>query len=153
MADIVVRRAARLIVLDPADRVLLFEEHDPRRPDAPTWWITPGGGLDSGENHVQAARRELFEETGLDLPLAGPVHEHAFTMSYRGQSTRQVEQFFVSRTVSDELDFGAWTDFEQAVLRSAKWWSLDELSGTEATVYPPGLAELVRRVVADTLAP
>jgi 8-oxo-dGTP pyrophosphatase MutT (NUDIX family) len=34
-------------------------------------WYTPGGGLDPGEEPVECARRELFEETG--LTPSGPL--------------------------------------------------------------------------------
>ena len=54
------RPTARLIVLDPDRRVLLFSAVDPRG----TVWFTPGGGVRRGESLEAAAVRELAEETG-----------------------------------------------------------------------------------------
>ena len=54
------RPTARLLVLDPADRVLLFSATDPRG----QVWFTPGGGVHRGESLEAAAVRELAEETG-----------------------------------------------------------------------------------------
>ena len=54
------RPTARLILLDPADRVLLFSAEDPRS----RVWFTPGGGVHRGESLEAAAVRELAEETG-----------------------------------------------------------------------------------------
>ncbi|MBC7679310.1 MAG: NUDIX domain-containing protein, partial [Pseudorhodobacter sp.] len=61
----VARTAARVLLLDGRDRVLLFRGGDPHLPERGTWWFTPGGGLDPGEQTVDGAVRELFEETGL----------------------------------------------------------------------------------------
>ncbi len=56
------RLAARVVVLDPAGRVLLLRYDDP--PPNGVHWVTPGGGLDAGEEPPHAALRELAEETG-----------------------------------------------------------------------------------------
>ena len=58
------RPASRILLTDPAGRVLLFRFTPD---DRPPFWCTPGGALDPGESYEQAARRELREETGLDL--------------------------------------------------------------------------------------
>ena len=43
------RRAGRVIVLDPEDRVLLFRYDD--SPPNGRHWCTPGGGLNDGEDY------------------------------------------------------------------------------------------------------
>jgi 8-oxo-dGTP diphosphatase len=53
------------------DRVLLIR-HEKEGRDR---WLLPGGGVHGGESLVDALRRELEEEVGIDtdLPLEGPV--------------------------------------------------------------------------------
>jgi hypothetical protein len=68
------RPSARIILLDPDDRILLLKVVDDAGIlDEPVLWITPGGGVEPGEEFEDTALRELWEETGLrDLPL-GPL--------------------------------------------------------------------------------
>src|SRR5688572_18606845 len=65
------RPAARILLLDDRGRVLLFRFD---AGDRPPFWATPGGAIDPGESFETAARRELREETGLDLDCGGEVH-------------------------------------------------------------------------------
>ncbi|MDP8922778.1 MAG: NUDIX domain-containing protein [Chloroflexota bacterium] len=67
----IVRRSARLLVLDPDDRLLLFRIEDASLRE-PVLWITPGGGLEPGESYEQAARRELADLITRS-PVAGGV--------------------------------------------------------------------------------
>ena len=73
-AEPIVRPSARVILIGPGGRTLLFRGGDPHRPRDGTWWFTPGGGVDPGETPEEAAHRELWEETGQsDVEWAGLV--------------------------------------------------------------------------------
>ena len=61
------REAARAIVLDPDDRVMLL-----RYDENPGFWATPGGSLEPGETPSQAVIRELREELGVRHVDLGP---------------------------------------------------------------------------------
>jgi 8-oxo-dGTP pyrophosphatase MutT (NUDIX family) len=94
-----IREAARVIVLDELDRVLVRFAF----PDGRTVWATVGGGLEPGETHEDAARRELVEEAGLDDVELGPcvwAREHLFTgpIDFDGQR----ERYFLVRTPAFE---------------------------------------------------
>src|SRR6185437_5041637 len=84
------RRAGRVIVLDPEDRVLLFRYDD--GPPNGRHWSTPGGGLNDGEDYPEGARRELAEETGwTDVPIGSEVYERTKVMESAGAIVRQHE--------------------------------------------------------------
>jgi predicted amidohydrolase len=73
-----VREAVRCLVLDGAGRALLVRYGgDP----GGGWWGPPGGGLEAGEDHLAAARRELREELARDDLEVGPGSAGATTPS------------------------------------------------------------------------
>ncbi len=137
--------AGRVIVLDPAGRVLLFRYDD--APPNGRHWATPGGGLEPGEDHHDGAQRELAEETGWDdVPVSpGEVFEQWLTMGYGDHLVRQHERFFLARVSVERRPLGnvaAWHVHDG--IRAARWWTLAELDSTTEAVWPTELAALVR---------
>ena len=143
------RQAARVILLEEADRLLLVRGHDADRPER-TWWFTVGGGIDAGETPRAAAVRELREETGIALDeraLVGPVYTRSALFDFFAQACRQDEELFVARVLSTglpPLSHDDWTDVEAQVLDELRWWSLDDLEAVDVEVFPAGLVSLVR---------
>jgi len=79
MTRVEVREAARAVVLDPDDRILLVRWVN--EDNGVDTWLTPGGGIEYGEDAAAALRRELREETGLETFEPGPTiwtRRHSF---------------------------------------------------------------------------
>ena len=146
------RRAARVILIDEADRVLLVRGHDVDEP-ARSWWFTVGGGIEAGESARQAAVRELREETGVTLAeeaLVGPVYTRSALFDFFARLCRQDEELFVARVRSatlPPLSHDRWTDLEADVLDELRWWPVDQLAAVDVEVFPAGLPDLVRAVL------
>ena len=138
------RRAGRVIVLDPDDRVLLLRYDED--PPAGRHWATPGGGLDPGESYVAAASRELAEETGWDdVALLGEVHQHMRLIMHMGRPLRQHERLFLARTSQARRALGDVAAMHACDgIAAWRWWTLDELDTTAELVWPRGLAALIR---------
>jgi 8-oxo-dGTP pyrophosphatase MutT (NUDIX family) len=140
------RLTSRILVFDENDRVLLLLTKG-MVPGEPIRWLTPGGGVERGESHAEAARRELFEETGLEVDdLGEPVWSLDFVVDYEGgdHDTGHAE-FYVHRTRSFEVSRDNWTEGELLDILEIRWWSLAELLATNDLYKPVELVDLVRR--------
>jgi 8-oxo-dGTP pyrophosphatase MutT (NUDIX family) len=144
------RRAARVLLVDRADRTLLLRGGDPARPGL-RWWFTPGGGLDDGETSAEGAARELREETGLRIgpdELGEPVWHQVTRFSYDNRDYRQAQDFYLVRVDEWQVDTTGLDPEEKLTIDQHHWWSADELDATDEAVYPEELADLLRRLTA-----
>jgi 8-oxo-dGTP pyrophosphatase MutT (NUDIX family) len=143
------RRAARVLVVDDAERVLLFHGVDPARREH-RYWFTPGGGLSPGESAVAGAVRELAEETGLTRAaedLGRPVFQETTEFPFDGVWYRQEQEFFLLRVPSWAVDTAGFNEVERDSIIDHRWWSIDELERTKERYYPDELATVLRRVL------
>lgn len=148
------RRAGRVILLDPRDRVFLLQGTDVTLAPRPTWWFTPGGGVEPGESLAAAARREAFEELGLRLSdLTGPVHRRFSRFEFEGTPVEQQEEYFLARTGAFRLDDANWSETERRSVIGHAWWTVEELRHTGQTVYPAELADIVDRLTDERSVP
>jgi 8-oxo-dGTP pyrophosphatase MutT (NUDIX family) len=143
------RTAARVLLVDQADRILLFHGIDPADP-TDVYWLTPGGGLKPGESPAQGAARELFEETGLRIDpvdLGEPVFRNVVEFTFNRRSYQQQQDFFLLRILSWQVDTSNFDDDEHVAIDGHKWWTVDELESTPDVYYPETLPGLLRSLV------
>jgi 8-oxo-dGTP pyrophosphatase MutT (NUDIX family) len=150
MSWVLRRLASRVVVLDPQDRVFLIRNIDPADPTKRPWWEIPGGGIDPGETSADCARRELHEEAGIIRAEIGPVVwvQHV-EFSFGGLSFDQDEVIHVARTDQTEIKRPEGLEYLEALAyQGARWWTLDEVRGSDEAFLPPRLPELLPALVA-----
>lgn len=150
---VVERRAVRVVLCDTDGRVLLFHTQDPTYPELGSWWELPGGGLEAGESHADAAVRELLEETGIrvDPALVGePTWRRDATYRYRGERRLQHEQVLAARLTVPGLDVdgSGRVDFEDEDYFGYRWWPAEEITASRERFYPGRLPELLPALLA-----
>jgi 8-oxo-dGTP pyrophosphatase MutT (NUDIX family) len=136
------RPSARLIVLDPQGRVLLFRfayRHGPLA--GQSYWATPGGAVEEGETFREAATRELFEETGITATEIGEaMAEQNFPLQLTdGTWVVAEERFFLVRVNDNFVSRAGWTAAERETMTDHRWWTMEEISATGEIVYPENL--------------
>ena len=123
--------------------MLLFRFRFPARSGIEIFWATPGGALDPGEDYLEAAQRELIEETGFDLALSGPFHQRTARFETpKGEQVEAAEEYFAARAPHKEIDRSGWSAFENQIMTEAQWWSHSDLSQTDEEVRPREIADI-----------
>ncbi len=140
-----IRRAARALILDPDDHVLLV------RFDFPTAsiWALPGGGLDEGETVEVGLRRELHEELGLvDVELGPHIwsREHIIPM-ITGHDGQRDQIHLVRAARFDPVPMIGWDQMRAENVHEIRWWTLHEIASTDSLFAPRSL----HRLLADLL--
>jgi 8-oxo-dGTP pyrophosphatase MutT (NUDIX family) len=141
------RDAVRVVLADASGRILLFHVLTPEEaPDG--WWELPGGGIDPGESYLEAAVREIREETGLVLDpgqVSPPSWRRDSTWRSRGHRRLQHEVVVLARLAADrpELSDADWTAEEREDYVDVRWWPIQAIRESSERFYPSRLPALL----------
>ena len=106
------------VVVRDGRALIVRRAHEPRQGE----WSLPGGLLDLGESLADAARREVREETGLDVEI-GPIIE-TFDRVHRDPEGRIRYHFVI-------VDFVCWSQAGAPIAGSdaeaVAWVTADEI--------------------------
>ncbi|QDZ06458.1 NUDIX domain-containing protein [Sphingomonas panacisoli] len=140
------RPAARILLVDGDGRILMFRftPEDGR----PPFWCTVGGAVDPGESYEAAARRELYEETGI-IADPGPeiFRRKVDFLTIEGVEVTADERYFLVRTDAREIDTGAHTELEQRVMQQWRWVAPADLAALGEQYFPEDLPQMLAEVL------
>jgi 8-oxo-dGTP diphosphatase len=104
-------------------------------------WLPPGGHVEPGEDPAETARREAYEELGLDVTVREPVFITVTDTVGVGRPHTDVSLWypvFADRStplVLDEREFTA-----------ARWWSESEIREADPGRFDPHFRRFLRKL-------
>ena len=122
----------RGVVIDKGKILVVEHSH----PDRPPFWCFPGGHVEENETLVEAVKRELKEETHLDVDVGQIVFVQEFFKEHL------IELFFECSILDGEAKLGIDPDNPgMPILTKIKWVEPREL--LELPVYPQALSRIL----------
>lgn len=129
-----------ILVKNSEGKVLLVKKPNGVGPYAGTY-LTPGGGVKTGEPIDEAVQRELFEETGVKVNNIKRVFfDDDVTENWQGTETHFIMLLYTANFVSGDLKSTEGDDDHMEVIQ---WFSVDELSNIKLS---PPLKKLLRHL-------
>lgn len=144
-----IREAARALLLDPHDRVLLVRFEFP---NTGRHWAMPGGGIEPGETAEQAIRRELLEEVGLtDVDVGPHIWTRLFMIPFfNGLFDGQRDLIHLVRVPSFEpLPALSWSELNAEFVFEIRWWTIDEMDASAGPFIPRSLRTHLDALLTD----
>lgn len=148
--ETVERVTARVLPVNAAGEVLLLHGWDPAAPDAP-YWFSVGGACEPGETLVEAAVRELLEETGIKIEAAAlgqPIGAESGVEFDWGQYHLVQDHFWfaVALESGTQVHFRGLEPLEVGTIDEARWWTADDLDA-DGSAAGETLTVMMRRAV------
>ena len=141
-AGLRIREAVRALLIDSHHRVLLVRFEFPTA----TRWALPGGGLEPGESHLDALRRELEEEVGMVDAIIGPQiwHRLHIVPFLNGEFDGQRERIHLVECAPFEPQPRlSWEQMNAEFVHELRWWTIDEIATSDVHFVPRELPVLL----------
>jgi 8-oxo-dGTP pyrophosphatase MutT (NUDIX family) len=155
--ELPIHNSVRIILINADNKILLMCADDPKTTSKDgtyhgRFWFPIGGEIEPGEEFMDAAIRELKEETGLeqqDVVFGPKVWFGEFEMVLSGKMTKLKQQFIVAHTKNSETTLQHLTDEERQVIERTAWFSLEEILNSDEVVYPVVLPEYLSDILSE----
>ena len=150
------RVCARVLPVNAQGEVLLLHGWDPAAPEEP-YWFSIGGAIDAGETLVDAAVREMREETGIVIQpteLSEPIAQEDAEFDWGVWRLVQDQTYFALALAHDPaaISFQGLEPIERTTIDAAAWWTPEalEADGSAANARLPEIMRTAVRAIGGT---
>ena len=156
MMNCTVRHSIKIILLNETDDLLLMRIDDPQTKGVGEdykgpFWCMIGGQIEAGESVLEAAARELFEETGIaakDVNFGPIVWFGECDLILSGTPTHIKQQFIVARTKEKTLSLANLAPAEAKIVKQLAYFSLHDIINSDEIIYPVLLPAYLPDIIA-----
>jgi 8-oxo-dGTP diphosphatase len=134
------------MLFDEAGAILLVRFAVPREDGEFVFWALPGGEIEAGETEVEAAVREVWEELGLELKVAGPVYRDSNQFFHLGEMQDNIDFLFKAECRHEEPRLMGVTADELEIMKEIRWWNEAEIEVSQERIFPQNLAGRMREL-------
>ncbi|HET6400922.1 MAG TPA: NUDIX hydrolase [Candidatus Kapabacteria bacterium] len=148
-----IRNQARGIVINSRGEMLLVKHADtvpadPNEPERLEYWVAPGGGLEVGETYEEAAIREVFEETGLEVRgECRHIHTLEKLLMFGNELRMMHAQYYLIHHAEEPSEVRNADPGEG--ITDVRWWSYEECLQSNETFIPHGILDIFRDARAE----
>tara|TARA_B100000963_G_scaffold6079_1_gene4745 strand:+ start:727 stop:1203 length:477 start_codon:yes stop_codon:yes gene_type:complete len=131
LSELPLRSGVGIVVINKKNKVFVA-----RRIDNPkNFWQMPQGGVDEGENFLNAAYRELEEETSiksveliqeLEGTITYELPNHLLGIIWKGKYRGQKQKWFLMKFIGDDNEINIKT--KKPEFLEWKWIEIDQLT-------------------------
>lgn len=151
-----VRQGVRIILLNEANELLLMCIDDSKIRSIGgkyegIFWVLIGGEMEANETVLDAAEREVFEETGIgrDNIKFGPIVWFGEKdLILYGKPTHIKEKYIVARTNKTTLSLANLVAHEAQIVKHLEWFSLKKITNSREIIYPVLLPKYLPDIIA-----
>jgi ADP-ribose pyrophosphatase YjhB (NUDIX family) len=142
------RPTARVVLINSENKILLIKVNSAHEGIC---WITPGGGIEHNETPLEAAKRELFEESGITKVEFVTPHSWYWEVIriFYGVSTLFKEHIFLAYTKESVVTLDNLEEDERDYTLCLQWWDVNALKENGEALYPRSLIEIFDSVLSQ----